>query len=156
LRYAHPSEVGMDADTLNAMVEGIRRSGLGVDRAMVIKDGYVVLDEYFEYEEDELHIVYSCTKSVVSTLIGIAIDEGIIEGTDALLLDLFSDIQPMNLDKWKQSITLEDMLMMSAGFDARDSWLYEWERLDNMHDAEDAMQYILDLPMAFEPGSRFE
>ncbi len=25
-----------------------------------------------------------------------------------------------------------------------------------MHDAEDAAQYVLDLPMAFEPGSRFE
>ncbi len=156
-RYAHPSEVGMDADTLDAMVEDIRRSGLGVDSAMVVKGGYVVLDEYFgSYEEDELHITYSCTKSVVSTLIGIAIDEGIIEGTDALLLYLFTDIQPENLDEWKRGITLQDILMMSAGFDARDSWLYEWERLDEMHDADDAVQYVLDLPMAFEPGSRFE
>jgi len=156
-RYAHPSEVGMDADTLDAMVEDIRRSGLGVDSAMVVKDGYVVLDEYFgAYEEDELHIIYSCTKSVVSTLIGVAIDEGLIEGTDALLLDLFPDVQPENLDEWKRSITLRDMLMMSAGFDARDSWLYEWEGLDEMHEADDAVQYVLDLPMAFEPGSRFE
>jgi CubicO group peptidase (beta-lactamase class C family) len=156
-RYAHPSEVGMDAGILDAMVEDIRRSGLAVDSAMVVKDGYVVLDEYFgDYERDEPHIIYSCTKSVVSTLIGIAIDEGIIEGTDALLVDLFPGIHPENLDEWKQSITLKDMLMMSAGFDARDSWLYEWERLGDMHDAEDAAQYVLDLPMAFEPGSRFE
>ncbi len=156
-RYARPSEVGMDADTLDDMVEDIRRSGLGVDSAMVVKDGYVVLDEYFgDYEEDELHIIYSCTKSVVSTLIGIAIDEGVIEGTDALLLDLFPDAQPENLDEWKRGIILEDMLKMSAGFDAKDSWLYEWERLDDMHDVDDAVQYVLDLPMAFEPGSRFE
>jgi CubicO group peptidase (beta-lactamase class C family) len=117
----------------------------------------LVQEWYFNgYGNDILHNVYSCTKSVVSTLVGIAIDKGEIDDVDARLLDLFPDITPQNVDEWKGSITLRDLLMMSAGFDARDSWLYEWERLDDMHDADDAVQYVLDLPMAFEPGSRFE
>ncbi|MCW4051157.1 MAG: beta-lactamase family protein [Candidatus Bathyarchaeota archaeon] len=156
-RYAHPDEVGLDSDSLQRMVDDIRGSGFDVDNALVIKNSYVVLDEYFgDYEKDDLHIVYSCTKSVVSTLIGLAIEDGFIDGTDVLLLDLFPEIEPENLDDLKQSITLEDMLMMSAGYDARDSWLYEWEKLGDMHDAEDAVKYVMDLPMEFEPGSRFE
>jgi len=45
---------------------------------------------------------------------------------------------------------------MSAGFDAKDSYLYDWEWLGRLHEANDAIRYMLDLDMAFEPGSRFE
>ncbi|HUV33798.1 MAG TPA: serine hydrolase [Candidatus Desulfaltia sp.] len=156
-RYAHPSEVGLDADTLDAMVRDIRASGTAVDSALMVKNGYVVLDEYFsEYDADDRHIVYSCTKSVVSTLIGIAIDEGYIEGLDVKLVDIFLDVEYINRHEWKSRITLEDMLMMSAGFDARDSWIYEWENLDDMRSSEDPVLYVMSHPMGFEPGSRFE
>jgi CubicO group peptidase (beta-lactamase class C family) len=48
------------------------------------------------------------------------------------------------------------LLTMTAGFDARDSYLYEWEGLNTMHDSPDALQYVLDLPVIEEPGTRFE
>ena len=53
-------------------------------------------------------------------------------------------------------MTLRDLLMMSAGLNARDSYLYNWEGLDTIHDANDAIQYMLDPKMVFEPGIRFE
>jgi CubicO group peptidase (beta-lactamase class C family) len=53
-------------------------------------------------------------------------------------------------------MTLRDLFMMSVGLDALDSYLYHWEGLDWLHDANDAIQYMLDLNMAFDPGSRFE
>jgi len=156
-RYVKPDVLVLDGYVLQGMVDDIMDSGLAVDSVLVVKDGYLVQEWYFnEYGNDVLHNVYSCTKSVVSTLVGIAIDRGEIEGVDARLLGLFPDITAENVDELKESITLRDMLMMSAGFDARDSWLYEWERLDEIHEADDAVQHVLDLPMAFEPGSRFE
>jgi CubicO group peptidase (beta-lactamase class C family) len=156
-RYVKPDVTGLDGYVLQGMVDEIMDSGLAVDSVLVVKDGYLVQEWYFnDYGNDVLHNVYSCTKSVVSTLVGIAVDRGEIDGVDAQLLGLFPDYAPENVDEWKESITLRDMLIMSAGFDARDSWLYEWERLGDMHDADDAVQYVLDLPMAYEPGSRFE
>lgn len=156
-RYVTPEVLGLDGYMLQGMVDEIMGSGFAVDSVLVVKDGYLVQECYFgEYGNDVIHNVYSCTKSIVSTLIGIAIDRGEIDGVDAPLLNLFPDITPQNVDELKESITLRDLLMMSAGFDARDSWLYEWEKLDDMHEADDAVQYVLDLPMAFEPGSRFE
>jgi CubicO group peptidase (beta-lactamase class C family) len=80
----------------------------------------------------------------------------LIPDLDTRLLDIYPDIVPENPGEWKDSITLRDLLMMSGGFDARDSWLYEWEGLDGMHAADDAVEYMLDLPMDFEPGTRFE
>jgi len=155
--YVKPDALGVDGDMLQGMVDDMMGSGFAVDSVLVVSDGFLVSEWYFNgYGNDILHNVYSCTKSVVSTLVGIAIDNGEIEGVDARLIDLFPDVTPRNMSEWKESITLRDLLMMSAGFDARDSWLYEWERLDEMHDADDAVQYVLDLAMAFEPGSRFE
>ena len=142
-KYATPAQVNMDGDKLLQMVDAIEGSSFNVDSAMVVKDGYVVLDEYFgDYDRGDLHIIYSCTKSVVSTIFGIAHENGAIPDLDTKLIDIFPGIIAENPSDWKSAITLRDLLMMSGGFDARDSWLYEWEKLNSLHEAEDAVQYL--------------
>jgi len=156
-KYATPEQMGLAPEPLQDMVDAIESSSFKVDSAMVIKDGYVVLDEYFGgYGKGEQHIIYSCTKSVVSTIFGIAHENGLIPDLDTRLLDIYTEIIPENPGEWKDSITLRDLLMMSGGFDTRDSWIYNWEGLDGLHGADDTVEYMLDLPMDFEPGSRFE
>jgi len=158
-KYATPEEMGLDSSMLEDMVEDINSqpSNIQTDSVVVIKNGYIVFEDYFnDYTKESPHIIYSCTKSVVSTIFGIAHENGVIPNLDTRLLDIFPDMTPANIDEWKESITLRDLLMMSGGFDARDSWLYDWENLGPLHDAPDAVQYALDHPMAFEPGSRFE
>jgi CubicO group peptidase (beta-lactamase class C family) len=156
-KTAAPEEVGIDSEML-AEVSGIIQEGeLGVDSLLVVRDGYLVMDEYYgEFSRGERHNIYSCTKSVVSTLIGIAIEEGYVEGLNQTLLDFFPDRTPQNMSAWKEEITLENLLTMTAGFDARDSWLYEWECLGKMRESPDALQYVLDLGVIEEPGTRFE
>jgi CubicO group peptidase (beta-lactamase class C family) len=156
-RVAMAEDVGIDYEVLEGMVEHINAWGIGADSVMVIKDGYVVLDAYFPgFDEGELHIVYSCTKSVVSTLIGLAMEEGRIGSLDLGLADLFPSRTMGNPSAWKDEMTLRDLLTMTAGFDAEDSYLYDWVGLERMHDAPDALQYVLDLPVIEEPGTRFE
>ena len=158
-KYATPEEMGLDSSRLEDMVDDINSqpSNIQLDSVVIIKNGYLVFEEYFnEYTKDTPHIIYSCTKSIVSTIFGIAHENGVIPSLETRLLDIFPDRAPANMDKWKESITLRDLLMMSGGFNACDSWLYEWENLGLLHDAPDAVDFALDLPMAFEPGSRFE
>jgi CubicO group peptidase (beta-lactamase class C family) len=156
-RTASPEEVGIDSGMLEDMIDIIREGERGVDSVLVVKDGYLVMDEYFEpFAKGERHKIYSCTKSVVSTLIGIAIEEGYIEGIDQPVLDFFPDRTPANMSSWKEELTLQDLLTMTAGLDARDSWLYEWWGLDRMYENPDALQYVLDLEVIEEPGTRFE
>jgi CubicO group peptidase (beta-lactamase class C family) len=64
--------------------------------------------------EDALH-VWSVTKSVVSALIGIAIDEKIISGLDATLVELLPRYQ-RHLTAEEKSITLRQLMSMTAGF----------------------------------------
>jgi CubicO group peptidase (beta-lactamase class C family) len=64
--------------------------------------------------EDALH-VWSVTKSVVSALIGIAIDEKIISGLDATLPELLPRYRKY-LSAEEKSITLRQLMSMTAGF----------------------------------------
>ena len=64
--------------------------------------------------EDALN-VWSVTKSVVSALIGIAIDEKIISGLDATLAELLPRYQKY-LSAEEKSITLRQLMSMTAGF----------------------------------------
>jgi CubicO group peptidase (beta-lactamase class C family) len=124
---------------------------------LVVRNGYMVADAtIFPFEPGSRHIIYSCTKSVVSALVGIAIEEGYIEGVDQPVLDFFPERAVTNLDADKQAMTLEDVLTMSTGLECRDSYLYRWRGLREMQQSDDWVQFMLDLPMAEEPGTRFE
>lgn len=156
-RFAKPEEMGLESEKLLEMVYTVNEQGIGADSLLVARDGYIVLDAYFPpFDEGENHIIYSCTKSVVSTLIGIAVEEGYIESLDTELLELYENRIIQNLNTWKEEITLQNLLTMTAGFDARDSYLYDWEGLEEMHDTDDWVKYMLNLPMVEEPGTRFE
>jgi CubicO group peptidase (beta-lactamase class C family) len=158
-KYATPEEMGLDSSILENMVEDINSqpSNIQVDCILIVKNGYIVFEDYFnDYTKNTPHKIYSCTKSVVSTIFGIAHENGAIPSLDTKLLEIFPDQTLINVEDWKESITLRELLMMSSGFDARDSWRYEWENLDALHEAPDAVDFVLNLPMAFEPGSRFE
>jgi CubicO group peptidase (beta-lactamase class C family) len=45
---------------------------------------------------------------------------------------------------------------MSAGFECRDSYKYQWVGLNEMFNSEDWVQHVLDLPMEYHPGTHFE
>jgi len=156
-RAAAPEEQGLDSKKLDKMVDEIDRQGWTVDNVTIIRHGYKVLDASFgAYDPDEPHLLYSCTKSVVSSLVGIAIQQGYIESVNVMLADLFPDREIQNLDASKQMMTLESMLMMAAGFECRDSYLYNWVGLNEMMRSDDWVQHVLDLPMEYAPGTHFE
>jgi CubicO group peptidase (beta-lactamase class C family) len=105
---------------------------------------------------DSRHVIHSCTKSIVSALVGIAIDRGHIEGVHEPVLSFFPGRRVANLDEHKEAMTLEHLLTMSSGLRCRDSYLYRWSGLNQMRESEDWVQFMLDLPMAEAPGTVFE
>jgi CubicO group peptidase (beta-lactamase class C family) len=152
-----PEEQGMDSELLADMLATILEQGYTIDGVTVVRHGYIVLDAtVYPFKSGSRHIVFSCTKSVVSALIGIAIDQGYIEGVDQPVLDFFPERTVANLDADKEAMTLEDVLTMTTGLKCRDSYLYRWRGLNQMRQSEDWVQFMLDLPMAEAPGTRFE
>jgi len=147
----------MDSAKLAAMLDAIKKQGHDVDSVSVIRHGYLVTDAYVHpFKPDTKHVIHSCTKSVVSALVGIAIDEGYIEGVNQPVLDIFAKRTVANVDANKKAMTLEHLLMMANGLECRDSYLHSWRGLRQMRASDDWVQFMLDRPMIEAPGTRFE
>jgi CubicO group peptidase (beta-lactamase class C family) len=152
-----PEEQGIRSQMLAEMMEHVKKYSFNIDSILIVRNGYMVLDAYFyPYLKGQKHIIHSCTKSIMSALIGIAIDKGYIKNVDQPITDYFLNKEFANMDDLKKSITLENLLMMASGLKCRDSYLYRWVGLTEMRKSTDWAQYVLDLPMAEAPGEKFE
>jgi parallel beta-helix repeat protein len=130
-----------------------------IDSVVVVRNGYVVLEEYPRGDSPNLlHELYSCTKSVSSALIGIAIGAGFIDSVQHRVLDFFPNRTFANLDSRKQAITLEHLLTMTSGL-PWDEWTYTYGDSRNdvtrMMNSYDPVQFVLDRPMVSEPGTQW-
>ena len=72
--------------------------------------------------EDCVHIM-SATKSIISLLIGIAIDNGLIKSVDDKVLDYFPDYKVKRGEKTIYDVTIRHLLTMRAPYKCKgDPW----------------------------------
>lgn len=157
---ATPESIGLDSTKLDEIPAFIESRSLEIDSVVVVRRGQIGYEFYpsTRYSQNSLHAIASCTKSVVSMLLGITLQEGLISDIGANLVDFYPELDIENLDERKSSITLEHLLTMTAGLEW-DQWSYDYEDPRNsatqMYSSVDPIRYVLDLPMASEPGSEW-
>ncbi len=85
--------------------------------SIVLKDDNAVYENYFNQcsENDPVHI-FSVTKSIISMLFGIAIDQGCIKNPDEKVIDFFPDYHISKSEKTIQHITIRNLLTMTAPY----------------------------------------
>lgn len=145
-----PEEQGLNSAQLAAIFDYIAEEEVEIHSILIVRNGRLVLEKYGHgYDADQQHILYSVTKSIASSLVGIAIAEGYIESVDQPLLEFFPERPFENTDNAKRAINLEDVLTMRAGID----W---WAQLRyQMFTKPDWTQFVLDRPMMTEPGTEY-
>ena len=142
-----PEEQGMQSQVLTEMMEHIKNNSYHIDSILIIRNGYLVLDAYFwPYSKGQKHRIHSCTKSIMSALIGIAIDKGYIQNVDQPIMDFFPDKTFADKDSLKKSITLENLLTMASGLKCRDSYRYGWTGLNEMRNRRIGLNMFLPFP----------
>lgn len=81
------------------------------------KDNEKVYEEYFKgATKDESVHAFSMCKSLVSILIGIAIDKGYIESVHQKVLDYFPNYQLKRNQEQLKDVTIEDFLTMRVPY----------------------------------------
>lgn len=76
----------------------------------------VYSDTWYDYKpSDTLHVM-SATKSIVSILMGIALDQGLIESIDQPVLDFFPDYKIKRGEKTILQVTIKHLLTMTAPY----------------------------------------
>ena len=110
------------------------------------------------YHGSDLHTMQSVTKTVSSVTVGIAITRGDFKaGLDTPLLKYFDVAKVKKVDDRKRRITLRHVLTMSTGLDWNEEVAYDDPKndADLMEATDDWVQYVIDRPMAQEPGKVF-
>lgn len=162
-RSCAPDEVGMDPKKLKELNEEIRlllEMNIEIHSLLIVKDGYIVAEQYYsdEYGPEDLHRIYSCTKSLTSAMLGIASGNGLLGGLDQLMTSFFPEYDIQNMSDEKNAINIEHLLTMSAGL--------EWYELEYPYgdernsfwkwgDSGGGVKYVLDLPMVAAPGEEY-
>lgn len=150
-RTSTPEAQGMDSEILAQMYEAIAEQDVNLHSLLVIRNGYIVTEAYFQpYKPYTPHDIASVTKSVTATLVGVAVEQGLIDGIDQPVLGFFPDRSIENRDDRKEALTLENLLTLETGF-ACDLGTTE----AGMYQSGDWVSYLLDLPMAAEPGQEW-
>jgi CubicO group peptidase (beta-lactamase class C family) len=150
-RTSTPEAQGMDSRKLAQVIDAVNEQKLGLYSFLVIRNGYIVSENYWFSGQETKREIYSCTKSFTSTLVGIAIDKGYIDGVNHRVLDFFPGQEFENQDALKAKMTLDDLLTMRSGLD--------WQENDityrELYLSADWVKFVMDEPMKVPPGSQF-
>ncbi len=153
-------EANINESRIEEMFNYIDIHEYAIDSVLAVKNGYLVIEEYLKsnYGPNDLHPIYSITKSVMSSLIGIAIDEGYIIGTDQKILDYFDGISVLNKAD-KENITIEHLLTHTSGINWSE-WDVPYGSPENTYgqltDSENWVEFILNQTLVHEPGTVHE
>lgn len=151
-RAAPPADLGLDAAQLDAADAVLAARVPHIQSLLVVRGGYLVYERYRDGAGPAtLHNVKSVTKSVLSALIGIAIQTGdlvsVSEPLGFILPEAFATIP----DRRKREITVRDLLTMRSGLE----WAEYGASAVHMTASPDWVRYVLERPLIHAPGTHF-
>ncbi|MEH2485680.1 serine hydrolase domain-containing protein [Bradyrhizobium sp. AZCC 2230] len=164
----------VDQAALCRMADRLESSGANIHAVLVARHGRLAFERYFRgsdevpsrffgvrvtdvsFDANTLHNLKSCSKSVASLVVGIAIDQGLIRSIDEPVFSFFpelSDLRSPDTDR----ILLSHVLTMSMGLKWVEATPATGDDNDEvrMHMAPDASRYVLGLPVTAPAGQEF-
>ncbi len=144
-----PGDVGMSADQLAVADQQIVAAYPDITGVVVVRRGGIAFERYYgsDYGQDDPVKIRSITKSVTGTLIGMAIDDGLLS-LDSTLGEVIPDLIPVDADPLTPTITVENLLTMTSGWD----WDIHAD-YPTLIAADNYSQLTLSLPVAYTPGT---
>jgi CubicO group peptidase (beta-lactamase class C family) len=145
-----PADQQMDAQALEDLRVQVRDMP-NVYSLLVVRNGKLVHEQYDNgANKNTLLHIRSITKRITSFLMGVAIDEGYVEGYEEPLTNFFPEISAATGEGW-DAVNLYHLLHMISGMD--------WDEEDDYSDYEghlsDPLSYTFGRDIVYEPGTFF-
>ena len=167
---ASPENVGIDAARLCGIAGRLNEIGADAHAVVVVRHDKLVFEQYYtgydepwgkddkEYAFDATttHDMRSASKSVVSLLIGIAIDRKLIASADEPVTKFFPEYAALKSAGWG-NVTLRHLLTMSSGikWDENRAWTDPANDEPHLSKEADPFHYVLAKPIAAPPDARW-
>ncbi len=146
-----PEQQGLEAEHIAALYKNADKQDT-LYSLLVIKNGFLVAEQYFNGgSAEEKTLIQSASKSYISALVGIAIEQGCLSGIDQKMLEFFPELYGKVRDPEKREITLRQMLQMRTGYPDEETDAVYLEALYRGF----GTPLIEDFPLVSPPGAEF-
>jgi CubicO group peptidase (beta-lactamase class C family) len=164
--------MGIAPDLPERLAQGVKSGSLAnLHGVTIVRRGKLVLESYFTglderwgtplgpvaFNADTLHDVRSVSKSVVSLLYGIALDEKKVPGLNTPLLEAFPTYPDLAQDDRRRQIHIHHALSMTMGLEWNEDLPYSDPRNSEiaMERSTDRYRYVLERPILTPPGEKW-
>lgn len=119
-----------------------------VTSLLIQQNDRLLAEYYFQgMQQSEATNIKSASKSIISLLVGIAIEENMLQGIEQPIRPFFEDYFQANPDPIKENITMKNLLTMRAGLETTSFHNYgQWVISDNW------AKFALDQPIEKQPS----
>jgi len=158
-RQCRPDAVGMNSEKLKKAVDYAAKPAFHTEGMVIIRKGHIVSEAYFgDFTINARHVSHSMAKSFTNTLVGIAIDKGLIKDVDQRICQYITAWDCNDKDDLRSRITIRHAMTLTSGLE----WQEDWSRWDPA--ANDALKmgqsgryikYMAERKGRHEPGQRF-
>jgi CubicO group peptidase (beta-lactamase class C family) len=117
-RETSPQEQGMDAEILQRLDYYLTtiQTRPSLNTVLIIRRGHIVFERYANgYDQQRYQLLHSMTKSVISTLIGVALQQGYLHHLDQRWEEFLPAYFTAATDPRKKQMTLRHFLSMTSG-----------------------------------------
>lgn len=145
-RAENPEQVGVSSAEFCALLDDLKESGIDNHSVMVIRHDKVAAESYTDpYKADTPHAMYSVSKTITATAVGLAIDEGYFS-LDTHVMDFFPDYEPKVADARLNEMKIRHLLTMTSG--KNPSWITDKTK-------PDWIKTFFNAPWISRPGEAF-
>ncbi len=151
-QVATPASQGVDADALQTALAYLRANagGAGADEMVIVRNGFLI---WQGPAAENVHEIYSCTKTFTSTILGLLAADGTLSLDDAAASYL-----PTLDDQYPEygHIRFRHLASMTSGYDSvmRDGWRFY--RTDPNRHLDHVLAYTTPGPPMFPAGTSFK
>lgn len=150
LPRSNPSELGLSAAAINAMLDKLALAGIEIHSFMLARGGVVGAEGWWSpYRPDRTHMLHSVTKAFTATGVGFALNEKRFN-LDDRVVDFFPDRLPRDLSDNLAAMTVRHLITQTSGHDRGVSGSV-WRRIPTSWIDE-----FLKIPVPHKPGSHFQ
>lgn len=119
---------------------------------LIIRNDTIQYEKYFnKYEEKSIVASFSMAKSVVSMLIGIAIDEGRIQSVDEPVTNYIPELKANGFN----AVTIKHLLQMTSGLNFNESYTNPFGHAATFYYGTNLRKAIDKLKLKDQPGEKF-
>ena len=137
------------SDSLNSLLENYKTSSF-----VVIKNDQIILEKYWDNNltKNNKSNSFSMAKSILSLVVGCAIDDGYVSSLDMPVKDIFPDLSYYEKGK---DVTIGNLLNMTAGLDWKESYFNPFGITARFYYTKNLNDLILDFNFNSEPGLNY-